>query len=279
MRSSEWVAFVYFAVLVAAAWIRPLPAARRLSITVVGVAMCAAIAGLSRLGIIVMRDWAPVVIILIGYYLSGRFFFQPSVALESWLARWDQRLLGDPRVRFASWPAVVVAVLELAYMGTFLLIPLGCAVLILGGHAADLNRYWTMVIAAEFGAFGTLAFVQTRPPWALESVRGEHDGPMHRFGLFWVRHTSHCANTFPSGHAAGSLAVALAVVPVMPFAGVMLLIVALMISVGCVTGRYHYAIDVLAGVALTLAIALAVRGHVKGCKGSPAGHMRGRQAQ
>lgn len=259
MRSSEWVALLYFAVLVAAAWIRPLPAARRLSITFVGVAMCAAIAGLSRLGTSVMRDWAPVVIILAGYYLSGRFFFQPCVALENWLARWDRRLLGDARVRFASWPPVVVAALELAYMGTFLLIPLGCAVLILGGHAADLNRYWTIVIAAEFGAFGTLAFVQTRPPWALESARREHDGPLHRLGLFWVRHTSHCANTLPSGHAAGSLAIALAVLPLMPVAGVVLLIVALMISVGCVTGRYHYAVDVIAGIALALAIAFAVR--------------------
>jgi membrane-associated phospholipid phosphatase len=259
VRSSEWVAFVYFAVLVAAAWIRPLPAARRVSITVVGVGMCAAMAGLSRLATSVQRDWAPVLIILVGYYLSGRFFFQPSVALENWLTRWDRRLLGDARVCFASWPPVVVAALELAYMGTFLLIPLGCAVLVFGGHAADLNRYWTMVTAAEFGAFGTLAFVQTRPPWTLESGGGEDDGLLHRFGLFWVRHTSHCANTFPSGHAAGSLAIALAVLPLMPVAGAVLLIVALMISVGCVTGRYHYVIDVLAGVALALAIAVAVR--------------------
>jgi hypothetical protein len=38
----------------------------------------------------------------------------------------------------------------------------------------------------------------------------------------------------------------------------MLLAVAFMISVGCVTGRYHYAVDVLAGVALALAIWVAV---------------------
>ena len=221
--------------------------------------MCAAIAWLSRHGTGVQRDWAPVAVILIGYYLSGRFFFRPSVRFENWLACWDRRLLGDAGVRFASWPPVVVAALELTYMGTFLLIPLGCAALISGGHTAELNRYWTMVTAAEFGAFGPLAFVQTRPPWALESARVQRHGSLHRLGLFWVRHTSHCANTFPSGHAAGSLAVALAVVPLMPVEGVMLLIVALMISVGSVTGRYHYAIDVLAGVALALAIAIAVR--------------------
>jgi membrane-associated phospholipid phosphatase len=249
---------VYFAVLTAAACVRPLPAPRRRSIAVVGVAMCAAIGWLSRYGTVVQRNWAPVAIILVGYYLSGRFFFQPSVRFEGWLANWDRRLLGDARVRFASWPPAAVATLELTYMGTFLLIPLGCLVLISGGHATEVNRYWTMVTAAEFGAFGPLAFVQTRPPWALEPGRDRHEGPLHRAGLFWVRHTSHCANTFPSGHAAGSLAVALAVLPLMPAAGSMLLVVAIMISAGCVTGRYHYTVDVAAGIALALATWIAV---------------------
>jgi membrane-associated phospholipid phosphatase len=252
------VAFVYFAVLAAAACIRPLPAPRRWSIAVAGVAMCAAIAWLSRHGAGVHRDWAPVAVILAGYYLSGRFFFQPSVRFEGWLASWDRRLLGAGRERFVTWPPLVIATLELTYIGTFLLIPLGCALLISGGHAADVNRYWTMVTAAEFGAFGPLAFVQTRPPWALEPARDRHEGPLHRAGLFWVRHTSHCANTFPSGHAAGSLAVALAALPLMPLAGGVLLAVALMISVGCVTGRYHYAIDVAAGIVLALVLWVTV---------------------
>jgi membrane-associated phospholipid phosphatase len=259
VRSSEWVAFVYFAVLAGAAWVRSLPAARRASIAGVGVTMCVAIVGLSRYGTGVQRDWAPVAIILVGYYLSGRFFSRPSITFENWLASWDRKLLGEASRRFESWPAVVVSAVELTYMGTFLLIPLGCAVLVYGGRSADLNRYWTMVTAAEFGAFGPLAFVQTRPPWALESARGRHDSWLRGVGLFWVRHTSHCANTFPSGHAAGSLAVALAVLPVMPIAGIMLLMIALMISVGCVTGRYHYVVDVIAGVALALAIFLGVQ--------------------
>jgi len=258
VRSSEWVALVYFAVLVAAAWIRPLPLARRLSITAVGLAMCAALAWLSINGTRVERDWAPVAIILVGYYLSGRFFFRPSVSFERWLAHWADRWLGDAADRFSSWPAVVSSALELTYIGTFLLIPVGCALLLVGGHASSLTRYWTMVTAAEFGAFGPLAFIQTRPPWALESARKEKpkgiEGIVRRCGLFWVRHTSHCANTFPSGHAAGSLAVALAVLPLMPLAGAVLLIVALMISVGCITGRYHYTVDVLAGIALALAL-------------------------
>ena len=74
MRSSEWVALVYFAVLVAAAWIRPLPLARRLSITAVGLAMCAALAWLSINGTRVERDWAPVAIILFGIGSAPVYF-------------------------------------------------------------------------------------------------------------------------------------------------------------------------------------------------------------
>jgi membrane-associated phospholipid phosphatase len=62
------------------------------------------------------------------------------------------------------------------------------------------------------------------------------------------------ANTFPSGHVAGSLAVAMAVVAAMPWTGAILFALAVSISVACVVGRYHYVVDVIAGGALALAI-------------------------
>jgi membrane-associated phospholipid phosphatase len=65
-----------------------------------------------------------------------------------------------------------------------------------------------------------------------------------------VRRATIGANTFPSGHAAASLAVALAVVGVVPGAGLLLLGLALSICIACVVGRYHYVMDVLAGAVL-----------------------------
>jgi membrane-associated phospholipid phosphatase len=59
-------------------------------------------------------------------------------------------------------------------------------------------------------------------------------------------------NTFPSGHAAASLAVALGVIGAVPWAGTVLLGLALGICVACVVGRYHYLIDVVAGAAVAL---------------------------
>ncbi|MFI5178492.1 MAG: phosphatase PAP2 family protein [Vicinamibacterales bacterium] len=257
MRSSEWVSFAYFATLGLAAWARPLPLRRRLTITAIGAAMCAAVVALSRTDVPIVRDWSPAPIILVGYYLSGRFFLQPSIRLESWLMAWDHRLLSDPTTRFASWPRVVLAYLDLVYMGCFLLVPAGFAALVLTGHGALGNRYWTMVIAAEFGAFAPLAFIQTRPPWALEQAPAT-DPAVRQFASQMVQQFTIRVNTFPSGHAAGSIAVALGVGGALPWTGVALMFLALSICLACVVGRYHYVVDVVAGAALAFALWLVI---------------------
>jgi membrane-associated phospholipid phosphatase len=57
-------------------------------------------------------------------------------------------------------------------------------------------------------------------------------------------------NTFPSAHAAGSIAVALAVASAIPSAGVVFLVLGLGITIATVLGRYHYLADSVLGVAV-----------------------------
>lgn len=258
MRFSEWLAAGYFGVMAAAAWIRPLPASRRAQVTIVGVVMGAALWMLPREADPAVRDWAPAIVILAGYYVSGRFFVGSSPAFEAWLMAWDHRLLGDPATRFARWPRLLLAYLEVVYLGCFLLIPAGFGALVWTGRAAMADHYWTMVIAAEFGAFAPLSMIQTRPPWAIERPSSLRDRAIHQFASEMVSTFTIRANTFPSGHVAGSLAVALAVGGVMPWAGAIFFALAISISVACVVGRYHYAVDVVAGAALALAIWILV---------------------
>lgn len=254
MRSSEWLSFGYFAVMTAAAWARPLPMRRRVQISVVGIPACVLVFVLARVGSNFVRDWAPPLAILAGYYLSGRFFVHPSVPFESWLMAGDRRWLGDPATRFARWPRPILVYLEVVYMGCFLLVPAGFLLLAMTGRAFLADRYWTMVLAAEYAAFAPLAIVPTRPPWALEKKPDLTGRTVHRAAEKMVHHLTIRANTFPSGHVAGSLAVAFAVIGAMPWAGAMLLGLALSISVACVVGRYHYVVDVVAGAALAVAI-------------------------
>jgi len=254
VRSSEALAFWYFAGCVVVPWLRPLPAIRRTQIAIAGAAMCAAILAVSHHAPTVVRDWAPGASILVGYYVSGWFFVRPAVDVERWLLSWDRRLLGDPPTRFARWPRALLAYLDLVYMGCFLLVPAGFAMLTAIGRADRADRYWTIVSAAEFGAFAPLVLVQTRPPWILERKVESASRTLHRAVSLMLEHFTIRANTFPSGHVAGSLAVAFAVAEVSPSIGIALLPLAISIAIATVVGRYHYVIDGIAGAVLAVAV-------------------------
>jgi membrane-associated phospholipid phosphatase len=250
VRSSEWVAFLYFVYLAGVCWLRPLSFSRRLLVSCVSIALAAAIYSVAATAPPVVRDWAPLLYVSVGYYATGWLFVAPSAALEGWLLAWDRKWLGDPTTRFAAWPVWVVTYLDLAYMLCFLLLPGGFLALVLAGHSTLANRYWTMVLAADLGAFAPLSVFQTRPPWMIENAAALPNTSVRRLASFMVRHATIRVNTFPSGHVAVSLAVALAVIGPMPLAGAALLLLAVSISVACVVGRYHYVADVLTGALL-----------------------------
>ena len=254
MRSSEWVALSYFLYLIVACWWPPLSMGRRAWIVAGSMFAGGLVWAIAHAAPWWIRDWAPSAYILGGYFLSGLLFVAPSRALESWLIGWDRRLLGDPTTRFATWPRPVLAGLDIIYMGCFLLVPGGFAILAFTGHASLADRYWSMLMGAEFGAFAPLAFIQTRPPWAIERPPVLTDPAVHRLASQMVQHLTIRVNTFPSGHTAGSLAVGLAVVGALPWTGAALLLIAAGIGVACVVGRYHYVPDVVTGAALALVV-------------------------
>ena len=259
MRASETLQLVYFAACAAIACVRPLPPARRLQIAAIAAPMIAVIASLARYGSSSIRDWAPAAGILAGYYASGRFFVGPSQRVEAWLIAWDRRLLGDPATRFARWPRALVAYLEIVYMGCFLLVPAGFGALAAAGRSDLADRYWTIVAAAELGAFAPLTIIQTRPPWLVERKAVVADRAVHRAAARMVERFTIHANTFPSGHVAGSLAAALALLGPLPWLAGAALVLAISIAVATVVGRYHYVIDGVAGVALAVAVWTIVR--------------------
>jgi len=227
--------------------------ARRVQVTALSLLLLAIVWFISGQPALI-RDWAPALYILAGYYISGMTFVRPSEPLERWLMKWDVRWLHEPTTQFSGWPPLLLAYLDLVYTMTFMLLPAGLAVILLTGHRELVDRYWTIVTAAELGAFTPLALVQTRPPWVVEQRADLPDGAVRRMAERAVQQMSIGVNTFPSGHAAGSLGIALAVSHAVPVAGLVFGVIALSISVACVVGRYHYVVDVLAGVALALTV-------------------------
>jgi len=202
-----------------------------------------------------LRDLMPFCYILIGYRSAGLFFVRPSPRIETWLEGVDARL-GIARLA-ARQPGPLAAYLEASYLGIHLLIPAGLAALCLGAGRGSAQLFWNIVLSAELICYGCLPWIQTRPPRLLRAAPAPPRGGgtlIQRANLFVLRHGGLEANTFPSGHAAGALAVSLAVGSLMPAVGLVFLLAAASVAAGAVLGRYHYTVDSVAGALLAVLV-------------------------
>jgi membrane-associated phospholipid phosphatase len=201
---------------------------------------------------------APMPVLLVGYWLSGLFFVKPMASVERSLMAIDERLLRRHGI-FAAYdasPRWLRESFEMAYVLVYPVIPAAVATLALGGHPGALPRFWTIVLLAEFISYGMMPWLQTRPPRVIEKTMGliHPSSTLRRFNASILDRGSIQANTVPSGHAAGAVATALAVVDVMPYAGIAFLVVASAIVAATVLGRYHYLVDSLLGIGVAAGV-------------------------
>ncbi|HEY3383969.1 MAG TPA: phosphatase PAP2 family protein [Vicinamibacterales bacterium] len=261
VRFSEWVLVVYLTYLVAILPLRRLSRARQVCVVAGALPLVALVVLISRLPLTPVvhhvRTWLPLPYLLLGYWLSGMFFVDPQASYEARFTSLDERLQrAFGLTGFATRaPRALIECLETAYFSCYVVIPAGLIAYVLAGHEADANRYWSIVLMAELGCYGVLPWIRTRPPWALleRSALDDRDVFMRRVNRFLIQYASTRANTFPSGHAAGALATALAVAGVWPAGGVVFFLLAISIAVGSVAGEYHYSGDAIAGVVTALA--------------------------
>ena len=266
MRASEWVAAAYFAYLCGVAFVRPrwprrLPAAAAAFVATVALSI-------PRLWhesavTTAARDWLPALYLVVGYWLSGWYYVAPMARIEARFLALDQRILGSDSgsALVDALPRLVLELLEFAYVTCFLFVPGGLALLVAAGHRSEADRFWTLVLLSEFGSFAMLPWIQTRPPRVIEAPGAIDRRPlfMRRMNRLQVNTVSIGVNTFPSGHVAGALAAAIAVAEVVPVWAPWLLAMVAAIAVAAVLGRYHFFIDAVAGVVLTLVAWVVVR--------------------
>jgi hypothetical protein len=267
LRAPEWITVAYFAYLAGAAAVVP-RIGRRPRRLAIGTALAVVIAVLTFATFgtraTLWRDWMPLIYILIGYWLPALLVTNTNPVFERKLMTFDRRLgIENAATISRRAPRGVIELLELAYLCCSPMVPFGFACLWVAGLREESDRFWTAVLLAVFGCYGVLPWIPTRPPRAIEgapafATASAGAGPLRSPGL--VRRVNERVlglasiqlNTFPSGHAAASLATALAVGARLPLAGLPLGLLALAIAVGSVVGRYHYAADALAGAALAV---------------------------
>ncbi|HET7697331.1 MAG TPA: phosphatase PAP2 family protein [Vicinamibacterales bacterium] len=198
----------------------------------------------------VFNQWLlPPALLLLGYWASGQLFVAPMPRLEQALAAFDRRLAIQPLA--SRCPRAVAELLEFAYAAVYPLVPVALVVALGSGVTAE--RFWATILITDYICFGMLPWLQTRPPRSLG------------FAVPWrstwrpvnerlLEAGSVRVNTFPSGHAAEGLALALLVLDAPAPLVVWMFVNAAAISAGAVLGRYHYAADALAGWLVALLV-------------------------
>jgi membrane-associated phospholipid phosphatase len=216
------------------------------------------------------RDWLPALLILVAYRESGLLLKpDPSHRLDYLFIQWDRLLLKNGIVQAVLYAGApwLQRYLEFAYLLCYPLVPLGVAAIYFASRRAKLNApaappgrraiddFWATVLLATLFCYAVYPFFPLTPPRVLfRDVPGPHIEPLLRKWNFWLLdHYSVQACIFPSGHVAAVTAVALAVWKHARRVGALFLFLAASIAVATVYGRYHYAVDAVAGALVGVA--------------------------
>ncbi len=210
------------------------------------------------------RDWLPYPLILLAYRSVG-WMAAPheSRTFEQAMVLWDRKLLDEWMLRAAieGSGSFVPGVLELAYLLVYGMPAYMVGVFWFEQARERMDAAWVVVLLATLGAYALYPFVPSDPP---RTVFPDSDLPvmtsLRKLNLAIVGNYGIHTSVFPSGHAAAAFGSAFAVMlllPERPGPGRALLLLAILIALATIYGRYHYAVDTLAGLLLA-AIAAAV---------------------
>jgi membrane-associated phospholipid phosphatase len=193
-----------------------------------------------------IRFWLGHLYLVAGYWLPA---LAPAQSGETRFEQWLEASDADWRLRLKAAPAGLVHAGEVAYLLCYPMVPAAFLVVWIAGSAVDVQRFWLAVLIGGFSCYGSLPWLTARPPRLLPGADPlEH--PVARVNVGVLSRVSHNLTTFPSGHVAVTVAAALCVAHVSPAAGLTMALVAAAISIGAITGGYHYVVDVATGAAV-----------------------------
>jgi membrane-associated phospholipid phosphatase len=177
--------------------------------------------------------------------LESRWIVWDRVVLDAWHGRAAIECLG----------AVIPTVLEAAYLSVYIIGPLALGSLYFFQRREEADRLWTAFLMGLMLSYVQFPFWPSEPP---RTVFPGQDSPgfvtpLRTLNLFLVGNYGIHSSVFPSAHVSGAMSGALLLRRQMPerrWVGNALLILAVLIAVATVYGRYHYVVDAVAGAAV-----------------------------
>lgn len=209
------------------------------------------------------RDWLPLSLTLIAFremelFVPSRFGHQ----LESKWIQWDSVILREWHFRaiIESLGRLVPSILESSYLlvyGTGFF----CIALLYFEHRREqVDRFLTVYLTGTLLAYALFPYFPSEPPRILfpDSFRPAITGGIRSLNLWILNVATVHIGVFPSAHVSSAFSAAwfFLIYAQRTALGLGLLAYALTVSLATVYGRYHYAADVLAGFAVSLAAAL-----------------------
>jgi membrane-associated phospholipid phosphatase len=263
LRSSEWLLLVYFVyvALISAFFISPWRP------FLVAVAVAALLLRLAR-SESWFRDLSPLLLMLIAFREMD--WFTPAVRdhrlEQSWIV-WDRLLLNQHGLRATiERPGLLLPVFfELCYLLVYAVGFVAVWALLAHGRRKRLNTFWLIYLGGTLGAYALFPYFPSEPP---RIVFAGADLPsivtdLRRFNLWILGSFSIHSSVFPSAHVSSAFSAAwglLATLPERRWIGWAMAIYGVCVSIATVYGRYHYAVDVAAGAALSfIGLLLAYR--------------------
>lgn len=208
----------------------------------------------------VMRDWFPLVLVLLAYREMGWFRLgRHTFALENRWVVWDRMVLRDWGVHKAieSFGPVLPSLLEIAYALVYAIGPFAVAMLYAYGARKRVDWFLAFFLLGAFLSYAQFVFWPSEPP---RTVFPGEDAPsfatvFRRFNWFLLGGYGIHTSVFPSAHVSSAFAAAFGMLHVLPerkWVGRFLVMLATMIAIATVYGRYHYVVDAVAGLAVSV---------------------------
>ena len=221
-------------------------------------AVTAVILILSR-GASPVRDWIPLA------FTFGAFremnFFTPALRdhhLEnSWIV-WDRWLLDTHHLRAAieSLGPLIPSYLEICYMLVYVVALVSALIVLFNHRPESLNAFWFAYLAGTFASYALFPYFPSDPPRTLFAGADLPNGLtiFRRFNLAILGQYGIHSSVFPSAHVSSSFACAWGLLIALPdrkHYGLLVALFSLSVAIATVYGRYHFAVDAVAGFAVS----------------------------
>jgi membrane-associated phospholipid phosphatase len=267
MRAAEWVLAVYFVYVALLTGLLGLPPRSQEIAWTLAAVILTVILILAKLKWEIVRDWFALAGTLTAYREMNLFSPERHQhKLEQIWIVWDRVLLHQAGFQRAieSLGPVVPSILELAYLLVYAIAPFALAALYISYHPERAPRLTLYYVLGTLLAYACFPFFPSEPP---RTVFAGMDMPnvttwFRTSNMFVVGGYGIHSSVFPSAHVSSAFAAAMGMVhllPEKPWVGRGMLIYACVVSLATIYGRYHYAVDAVAGLAVGLIAAFLIR--------------------